>query len=213
MTGFPRRADLPASRLQVSDVSGSSRHWVISPAIAGATGITPPAGRARLLPQGIAQGRASDGSRRGGDLVSQGGEKRTADCIRSAGTKARTRASPARISLAELKGQPKRVSANSPRPWCGKRRQPRCCAQSPTQQRMPKWRCQAIAESAARLLDVTDADIMRVEGDVLRSVAKHGPSRQWPMGTVRPDKSRLGNRVAQWSIGPLSTSPICRQPS
>ena len=45
---------------------------------------------------------------------------------------------------------------------------------------------QAIAESAARLLDVTDADIMRVEGDVLRSVAKHGPSRQWPMGSVRP---------------------------
>jgi GAF domain-containing protein len=45
---------------------------------------------------------------------------------------------------------------------------------------------QAIAESAARLLDVTDADVMRVEGDVLRLVAKHGPSRQWPMGSVRP---------------------------
>ena len=36
----------------------------------------------------------------------------------------------------------------------------------------------AIAESAARLLDVTDADIMRVEGNVLRLVAKYGPSRQ-----------------------------------
>jgi signal transduction histidine kinase len=45
---------------------------------------------------------------------------------------------------------------------------------------------QAIAGSAARLLDVTDADVMRVEGDVLRLVAKHGPSRQWPMGSVRP---------------------------
>jgi two-component system, NtrC family, sensor kinase len=44
----------------------------------------------------------------------------------------------------------------------------------------------AIAQSAARLLDVTDAEIMRVEGDGLRLVAKHGPSRRWPIGTVRP---------------------------
>src|SRR2546430_13922904 len=44
---------------------------------------------------------------------------------------------------------------------------------------------QAIAESAARLLDVTDAEIMRVEGDMLRCVAKHGSSRNWPIGTVR----------------------------
>jgi hypothetical protein len=43
----------------------------------------------------------------------------------------------------------------------------------------------AIAETAARLLDVTDADIMRLEGDGLRLVAKHGPSRQWPMDSVR----------------------------
>jgi signal transduction histidine kinase len=43
----------------------------------------------------------------------------------------------------------------------------------------------AIAESAARLLDVADADIMRLEGDGLRLVAKHGPSRQWPMGSIR----------------------------
>jgi len=43
----------------------------------------------------------------------------------------------------------------------------------------------AIAESAARLLDVTDADIMCVEGDALRLVAKHGPSRQWPIGSAR----------------------------
>src|SRR5262245_56211080 len=45
---------------------------------------------------------------------------------------------------------------------------------------------QAIAESAARLLDVTDADIMRLEGDGLKLVARHGSSRQWSVGTVRP---------------------------
>jgi signal transduction histidine kinase len=44
----------------------------------------------------------------------------------------------------------------------------------------------AIAESAARLLDVTDAEIMRVEGDVLRLVARHGPSRQLSVGYELP---------------------------
>jgi GAF domain-containing protein len=43
----------------------------------------------------------------------------------------------------------------------------------------------AIATAAARLLDVADADIMRVEGDSLIYVAKHGPSRQWPIGSRR----------------------------
>src|SRR5215475_8080244 len=43
---------------------------------------------------------------------------------------------------------------------------------------------QAIAESAARLLNVTDAQIWRVEGDALRAVAKHGPLPNW-MG-LRP---------------------------
>ena len=43
----------------------------------------------------------------------------------------------------------------------------------------------AIAESVARLLNVTDAEIMSVEGNVLRCVAKHGSSRQWPLGTTR----------------------------
>ena len=42
-----------------------------------------------------------------------------------------------------------------------------------------------IAASAARFLYVTDAEIMSLEGDVLRLVAKHGPSRQWSVGTVR----------------------------
>jgi signal transduction histidine kinase len=44
----------------------------------------------------------------------------------------------------------------------------------------------AIADSAARLLDVADAEIMRVEGDMLRLVAKHGSSHLWPLGGVRP---------------------------
>jgi two-component system, NtrC family, sensor kinase len=45
---------------------------------------------------------------------------------------------------------------------------------------------EAIAESVARLLNVTDAEIvMRVEGDLLRSVTKYGPSHQWPVGTTR----------------------------
>jgi two-component system NtrC family sensor kinase len=43
----------------------------------------------------------------------------------------------------------------------------------------------AIAETVARLLNVTDAEIMSVEGDVLRCVAKHGSSLQWPLGTTR----------------------------
>jgi two-component system NtrC family sensor kinase len=44
----------------------------------------------------------------------------------------------------------------------------------------------AIAESVARLLDVTDAEIvMRIEGNLLRSVAKYGPSPNWPVGTTR----------------------------
>jgi hypothetical protein len=36
----------------------------------------------------------------------------------------------------------------------------------------------AIAQSAARLLDMTDAQIMRVEGDGLRLVAKHPTNSQ-----------------------------------
>ena len=42
-----------------------------------------------------------------------------------------------------------------------------------------------IAAAAARLLDVADADIMRVEGQLLRCVAKHGPSPQWAIGSTR----------------------------
>ena len=44
-----------------------------------------------------------------------------------------------------------------------------------------------IAESVARLLNVTDAEIvMRIQGDLLKSVAKYGPSPNWPVGTTRP---------------------------
>jgi signal transduction histidine kinase len=43
-----------------------------------------------------------------------------------------------------------------------------------------------IAESAARLLDVPDAEIMRVEGEVLKLVAKHGPSQLWAVASERP---------------------------
>src|SRR5215470_7421013 len=44
---------------------------------------------------------------------------------------------------------------------------------------------QTIAESVAKLLDVSDAEILHVEGDKLRSVARFGPSPQWPVGTLR----------------------------
>jgi two-component system, NtrC family, sensor kinase len=44
----------------------------------------------------------------------------------------------------------------------------------------------AIAESAARLLDVAGAEITRVEGDGLRLIAKHGALSQRPIGSVRP---------------------------
>jgi transcriptional regulator with GAF, ATPase, and Fis domain len=44
----------------------------------------------------------------------------------------------------------------------------------------------AIAESAARLLDVAGAEITRVEGDGLRLIAKHGALAQRPIGSVRP---------------------------
>ena len=43
-----------------------------------------------------------------------------------------------------------------------------------------------VAENAARLCDVTDAEILQVEGNELRLVAKYGQSRMWPIGTLRP---------------------------
>src|SRR5262249_29773559 len=49
----------------------------------------------------------------------------------------------------------------------------------------------AIAESAARLLDVAGAEINRLEGDGLRLIAKHGAFSQRPMGWVRPRSGGL----------------------
>src|SRR5262249_26990317 len=43
-----------------------------------------------------------------------------------------------------------------------------------------------IAESVARLLNVTDAEmVMCIEGGHLKSVVKYGPSPNWPAGTTR----------------------------
>ena len=43
----------------------------------------------------------------------------------------------------------------------------------------------AIAESIAWLLGVPDADILRLDGNKLTSVAKYGIAPQWPLGTTR----------------------------
>ncbi len=44
---------------------------------------------------------------------------------------------------------------------------------------------ESIATTAARLLDVKDVEIMQVEGDNVKSVARYGTSPQWPLGTLR----------------------------
>jgi two-component system, NtrC family, sensor kinase len=60
----------------------------------------------------------------------------------------------------------------------------------------------AVAESAARLLDVTDVEILRVEGNALRVVAKRGPlpdfsgdtrliSRNWVTGRAVADRTTV----------------------
>ena len=43
-----------------------------------------------------------------------------------------------------------------------------------------------VAENAARLCEVTNAEILQVEGDELRLVAKHGQHQIWPMGFKVP---------------------------
>ena len=45
---------------------------------------------------------------------------------------------------------------------------------------------ETIAENAARLCDVNDAEIFKVEGNALRLVAKYGENHHWPIGTLRP---------------------------
>jgi signal transduction histidine kinase len=45
----------------------------------------------------------------------------------------------------------------------------------------------AIAESVARLLEVTDAEIMMlVDGNLLQTAVRYGQSPNWPLGTARP---------------------------
>ena len=45
---------------------------------------------------------------------------------------------------------------------------------------------ETVAENAAILCDVNDAEIFKVEGNALRLVAKHGQHPLWPIGTLRP---------------------------
>ena len=55
----------------------------------------------------------------------------------------------------------------------------------------------AIAQSVARLLEVTDAEInMLIDGNLLRSVAKVGRSPNWPLGTTRVCTEHLNPGVA-----------------
>src|SRR6478672_9254921 len=45
---------------------------------------------------------------------------------------------------------------------------------------------ETIAKSAAKLIDVKDVEILQLEGDNLRSLARYGAAPQWPLGTSRP---------------------------
>src|SRR5262245_14790705 len=119
-------------------------------------------------------------SRKGSESRTQGRK------LRSTGTKASTNVTRKHVSTVELK---KKLAAREYELAEALARQTataevlRAVANSTTNAELA---LQTIAESAARLLDVTDAEILRVEGDVLKVVAKHGPSRQWPIGSARP---------------------------
>lgn len=45
---------------------------------------------------------------------------------------------------------------------------------------------ETVAENAGRLCEVTNAEILTVEGDELRLVTKHGMNKIWPLGTKIP---------------------------
>src|SRR5262245_26889772 len=119
-------------------------------------------------------------SRKGSESRTQGRK------LRSTGTKASTNVTRKHVSTVELK---KKLAAREYELTEALARQNataevlRAVANSATDAEMA---LQTIAESVARLLDVTDAEILRVEGDVLKVVAKHGPSRRWPIGSARP---------------------------
>jgi hypothetical protein len=105
---------------------------------------------------------------------------------RSTGTTVKTRAAHKRVSALELK---KKLDAREHELAEALAREEAtaevlCTIANPTID--AELALRAIAQSAARFLDVTDAEIMRVEGQELRLVAKHGSSKQWPIGYVRP---------------------------
>lgn len=55
---------------------------------------------------------------------------------------------------------------------------------------------ETVAENAARLCDASDAEILKVEGDALRLVGKHGKNPLWPIGTSKPiDRDWVAGRA------------------
>jgi GAF domain-containing protein len=133
-------------------------------------------------------GRPGVNRRAAGVILSRKGAKsRTGGRkLCSTGTKAKTRASGSRELRARLEQQfeacrrelaeARERLAESVGQQAATSEVLRIISNSPT---AAKSALAAIAESAARLLDVTDAQIMRVEGDALRAVAKHGRLPNW----------------------------------
>ena len=132
-----------------------------------------------------------------GILARKGAKERAPRRVRSPRAKARTRVSPDRTSITKLKGQIEardRLLAEERKHLAEALDQQsataevlRAISSSPTDVEAVLT---TIAESAARLLHVTDADIMRVEGDLLKCVATYGPSVTWSIGATAPHRNR-----------------------
>ena len=126
-------------------------------------------------------------------MARKGAKERAPTRVRSPRAKARTRVSPDRTSITKLKGQIEardRLLAEERKHLAEALDQQsataevlRAISSSPTDVEAVLT---TIAESAARLLHVTDADIMRVEGDLLKCVATYGPSVTWSIGATAP---------------------------